>query len=169
MNRKPPPASVSAPALPRSGLSRRARASRPFPRSGVPGEHREPPAHANIVDIETPFVLTLLAYMAPAPLGEFEVLVLLAVLHLGEAAYPPAVRAEIERRAHRAVARGAVYVTLDRLEAKRLLASDLEIDARPGRPRRYYRVSSKGIRAVKRALAAVERMRVGLEPVLNES
>ena len=98
-------------------------------------------------------------------------LVLLAVLHLGGDAYPPAVRAEIERRAKRAVARGAVYVTLDRLEAKKLLVSRLAEDeaAQPGRPRRYYRASPKGVRAVRKALDAVERMRVGLEPILNES
>ena len=104
------------------------------------------------------------------PLGEFEVLVLMAVLHLGEAAYPPAVRSEIERRARRPVARGAVYVTLDRLETKRLLGSSIAGgDAQPGRPRRVYRVSPKGLRALRRAVAAVERMRAGLEPLLDES
>jgi PadR family transcriptional regulator len=101
-------------------------------------------------------------------LGEFEVLVLMAVMHLGEQAYPPAVRAEIERRAQRVVARGAVYVTLDRLEAKKLLESDLDDDP-AGRPRRCYRASPKGLRAVRRAVDAVERMRHGLEPLLNES
>jgi PadR family transcriptional regulator PadR len=101
-------------------------------------------------------------------LGEFEVLILLAVLHLGDAAYPPAVRAEIERRARRPVARGAVYVTLDRLEAKRLLVSALE-EGGGGRARRYYRASAKGVRALRRALAAVERMRTGLEPILDQS
>jgi DNA-binding PadR family transcriptional regulator len=90
----------------------------------------------------------------------------MAVLHLGEAASPPAVRAEIERRAKRPVARGAVYVTLDRLEAKKLLGSRVAGD--DGRPRRYYRVSTKGLRAVRRALEAVERMRHGLEPLLSE-
>lgn len=103
-----------------------------------------------------------------ALLGEFEVLVMLAVLHLGDRAYPPAVRAEIERRAQRDVSRGAVYVTLDRLETKRLLASHAG-DATSGRPRRHYRVSAKGLRAVRRALAAVASMRVGLEPLLDES
>jgi len=104
-------------------------------------------------------------------LGEFEVLVLLAVLHLGDKAYPAAVRAEIERRARRTVARGAVYVTLDRLEAKKLVTcrqDDREL-GRPGRARRYCRVSPKGLRAVRRALQAVEGMRLGLEPILNES
>ena len=111
-------------------------------------------------------------------LGEFETLVLLAVLHLGDSAYPPAVRTEIERRTTRTVARGAVYVTLDRLESKRLLTSNVihglhglhgSEPARGGRPRRFYRVAPKGVRAVKRALDAVERMRAGLEPVLERS
>jgi DNA-binding PadR family transcriptional regulator len=109
-------------------------------------------------------------------LGEFETLVLLAVLHLGDDAYPPAVRSEIERRTRRAVARGAVYVTLDRLEAKRLLTSAViqgsQVGSNPaggGRPRRFYHVAPKGLRAVKRALDAVERMRAGLEPVLERS
>lgn len=103
-----------------------------------------------------------------SPLGEFEVLILLAVLHLGDAAYPPAVRAEIERRAKRDVSRGAVYVTLDRLETKRLLMSHTA-EPSNGRPRRHYRVSPKGLRAVRRALDAVEQMRVGLEPLLHQS
>jgi DNA-binding PadR family transcriptional regulator len=103
-------------------------------------------------------------------LGEFEALILMAVLHLGGDAYPPAVRSEIERRARRPVARGAVYVTLDRLEAKRLLGSTVDADQQaPGRPRRRYRVSPRGLRALRRALAAVERMRAGLEPLLDES
>jgi PadR family transcriptional regulator, regulatory protein PadR len=104
-------------------------------------------------------------------LGEFETLVLLAVLHLGDAAYPPAVRNEIERRARRPVSRGAVYVTLDRLEAKKLLVSRVGEDdtGQITRPRRYYHSTAKGVRAVRRALYAVERMRIGLEPLLNES
>ena len=106
-----------------------------------------------------------------APLGEFEVVVLLAVLHLGDIAYPPSIRTEIERRARRAVARGAVYVTLDRLESKGLLASRDSDDGVEGggRPRRYFRVSAKGLRAVRQSLAVVERMRSGLEPLLDES
>lgn len=103
-----------------------------------------------------------------APLGEFEVLVLLAVLRLTDEAYPPAVRTEIEQRARRDVQRGAVYVTLDRLEAKGLLTSRVDAADDGGRPRRFYRVSPRGLRAVRRALSAVERMRVGLEPLLSE-
>jgi DNA-binding PadR family transcriptional regulator len=92
--------------------------------------------------------------------------VLLAVLQLGDEAYAPAVRGEIERRARRAVARGAIYVTLDRLDAKGLVAS--RVDDAGSRGRRYYRLTPQGLRAVRRALAAVERMRVGLEPLLEK-
>lgn len=106
-----------------------------------------------------------------APIGEFEVLILMAVLRLADGGYAPAVREEIERRTGRAVARGAVYVTLDRLETKGLLAS--RVAAEPagsgGRPRRYYRVAPKGLRAIKRTLDALAQMRDGLEPLLGKA
>jgi PadR family transcriptional regulator PadR len=102
--------------------------------------------------------------------GEFEVLVLMAVLRLHNGAYAPAVRGEIAQRTHRAVSRGAVYITLDRLESKGLLASSLaDNDDEGGRRRRYYRVSPKGVRAVKRTLSALQQMRDGLEPVLGKA
>jgi DNA-binding PadR family transcriptional regulator len=104
--------------------------------------------------------------MAGGVLGEFEVLVLMAVLHGGDAAYPPAVRAEIETRSGRRAARGAVYVTLDRLETKRLLTSRLHDADGGGRPRRYYRVSARGLQALRRALAGMQRMHHGLETLL---
>ncbi len=108
--------------------------------------------------------------MAQTPLGEFEVLVLLAVLRLGDAAYPPAVRSVIEERSRRPASRGAVYVTLDRLDAKRLLTSRLaDVSAgERGRPRRFYHVSARGLAAVRRALAGVERMSAGLAALAPE-
>ncbi len=104
--------------------------------------------------------------MAGGALGEFEVLVLMAVLHGGDTAYPPAVRAEIESRSGRRAARGAVYVTLDRLETKRLLTSRVSDADGGGRPRRYYRVSARGLQALRRAVAGMQRMRHGLEALL---
>jgi DNA-binding PadR family transcriptional regulator len=103
-----------------------------------------------------------------APIGEFEVLILMAVLRLDGGGYAPAVRDDIERRTGRAVSRGAVYITLDRLETKGLLASKLAGDPPDagGRARRYYRVSPKGVRAIKRTLAALEQMSDGLAPIL---
>ena len=105
-----------------------------------------------------------------APLGEFEVVVLLGVLQLGAEAYGSAVRVEIERRGGRPVARGAVYITLDRLEDKGLLASRMGAASaeRGGRPKRVFRVTGQGMAAVKRSLATLTHMRRGLEPVLGD-
>lgn len=103
------------------------------------------------------------------PLGEFEVLMLLGVLRLGDDAVPSAVRTAIEFRAKRAVQRGAIYVTLDRLEAKGLLTSRVtDADGSGARPRRSYRVTARGMHALRRALREVERMRAGLKSLLLE-
>lgn len=94
---------------------------------------------------------------------------LLGVLRLADEAVPSAVRAEIERRAKRPVQRGAIYVTLDRLEAKGLLTSRVtDADGSGSRPRRSYKVTSRGLHALRRALKEVERMRAGLNALLLE-
>jgi DNA-binding PadR family transcriptional regulator len=107
---------------------------------------------------------------ASAPLGEFEVVVLMAVLHLGADAYGAAILGEIERRGKRPVARGAVYITLDRLEDKGLLASRTGPPTadRGGRPKRVFRVTAAGIAAVKRSLSLLVHMHKGLEPLLGD-
>ena len=105
-----------------------------------------------------------------AVLGEFEAVVLMGVLHLEDLAYGSAIRDEIERRAGRPVSRGAVYITLERLEEKGLLASRMEEGpaVRGGRPRRLFRATPAGIKALKRAVALVTRMHRGLEPILGD-
>jgi DNA-binding PadR family transcriptional regulator len=104
-----------------------------------------------------------------APLGEFEVVVLMAVLHLGDEAHGSSVRDEIERRLGRRVSRGSVYVTLDRLEQKSLLSSRLlNAPTVRGGTRRLFRASPSGLRAVKHALATVSRMHHGLEALLGK-
>jgi DNA-binding PadR family transcriptional regulator len=103
-------------------------------------------------------------------LGEFEVLVVLAVLQLGDEAIGSRVRDEIERRVGREVSRGAVYVTLERLEEKGQLASR-QLPGGPGRagrPKRVFRVTTAGIKHVKHSIAAVARMHEGLEPLLGD-
>ena len=111
----------------------------------------------------------------PTPnLGEFETLLLLAVLHLGEQrldAYGSAIRAEIETRTGRPVARGSIYVTLDRLEEKGLLASreGASSEARGHRPKRIFKVTPPGMRAVKASVTALSRMQRGLEAVLGRA
>ena len=104
-----------------------------------------------------------------ALLGEFEVVVLMAVLHVGDDAFGSAIRDDIEARSGRAVSRGAVYITLDRLEEKGLLASTLTegTSARGMRPRRYFRLTPDGVSTLKSSLGLVARMHKGLEAVLG--
>lgn len=86
-------------------------------------------------------------------LGEFEHLVLLAILRLGADAYGMRVRREIADRTGRDVTIGAVYATLDRLEAKGLVASEIgePTPERGGRAKRSFRLTGTGIEAVNRA------------------
>lgn len=97
-------------------------------------------------------------------LGEFEQLVLLALLRLGKGAYGMAVRREIAERTGRDVAIGAVYATLDRLEAKGLVTSAEAEGAaeRGGRARRFFSVTGEGLRALRQSQEALARMSDGL-------
>jgi len=112
--------------------------------------------------------------MAPAgsALGEFETLLLLAVLHLTEQqqeAYGSAIRDEIETRTGRAIPRGSIYITLDRLEEKGLLVSREggTSAARGQRPKRIFKVTPAGVRAVKSSVTTLARMQRGLEALLG--
>lgn len=100
----------------------------------------------------------------PEALGEFEQLVLLAVLLLEDAAYAVPIRREIERRTGRPVSRGAIYVTLSRLSGKAYLNSRMgePTAERGGRAKRLYRVRPSGVAVLKRSLAALDRMRAGV-------
>jgi PadR family transcriptional regulator len=100
--------------------------------------------------------------LEPVALGEFEQLVLLAVLRAAQDAdaYGVTVHAELEKRTKRRVARGAVYMTLDRLEKKGLLSSYLTepTPERGGRAKRCYRVTTPALaalRASRRALLSL--------------
>lgn len=97
-------------------------------------------------------------------LGDFEQLVLFAILRLGEGAYGLAVRREIEARAGRKAAIGAVYATLERLESKGLIESeDREGGAeREGRARRFFRVTGEGSEALSRSYRSLRNMAEGL-------
>lgn len=103
-------------------------------------------------------------------IGEFEQLVVLAVLRLGAQAYGAAIRREIEERTHRRVSRGAVYTTLDRLESKDFLSSHVSPSPSPGtgQARRYYHVEPEGVEALHTARIALRSMWSGLEPVLGK-
>ena len=99
-----------------------------------------------------------------AQVAEFELLVLLAVMHCGESAYSVAVHAELERRSRRRASMGAVYVTLERLETKGFLSSQLgqPTAERGGRAKRFYAVTRSGRAAVADECRVLRRMTAGL-------
>lgn len=100
-------------------------------------------------------------------LGDFEQLVMLAVMRLDDNAYGMTVRREIEERADRNVSLGAIYATLDRLEEKGLITSRVggATVERRGRAKRFFHVEAAGVRALQIALASLDRMRRGLKEV----
>ena len=101
---------------------------------------------------------------APLNLGEFEQLILLAVLRLGDDAYGVTIRAQLAERAGRTIAPGALYTALERLEAKRAITSRMgnPTPQRGGRAKRYVKVTPVGMEALTRALQAYERLMDGL-------
>lgn len=99
-------------------------------------------------------------------LGEFEELVLLAVVRCGHDAYGMEVRREIAARTGREVSIGAVYATMERLAAKSLVrAVSRTRDAdQDGRPRKFYEITRSGDEALAVAESIRLRMRQGLRP-----
>jgi PadR family transcriptional regulator, regulatory protein PadR len=97
-------------------------------------------------------------------LGEFEHIVVLALLRLSDQAYGVTVRQEIEVRTGREISIGAVYATLVRLETKGFVHSYLgdPTPERGGRSKRFFRVTAKGLAAVNRTHRALQSMADGL-------
>jgi PadR family transcriptional regulator PadR len=98
-------------------------------------------------------------------LGNFEEIVLLAVLRLAENAYGATIRQTVAEATERDVSIGAVYATLDRLERKGYLKS-WQGEATPergGRAKRYFRVEGTGVRALNDTAATRNRLAKGLE------
>lgn len=104
-------------------------------------------------------------------LGEFEHIIVLALLRLEDRAYGVTVRQEIQFRIKRDVSIGAVYATLDRLERKGYVKSHRgdPTPERGGRSKRFFRVTAKGIAAVNRAQHALQSMTAGLEVIRSYS
>jgi DNA-binding PadR family transcriptional regulator len=105
----------------------------------------------------------------PAYLGEFEQLVLLAVLRLEDDAYGATIRRLIEDATGRDVSIGAIYTTLDRLLAKGLVTSHVgePTGGRGGRRRKIYTLERSGRAALARAYASWANMTRGLKPKLS--
>ena len=109
--------------------------------------------------------------MSPTtPLGEFEHVVLLAVLRLADQASGVGIARELEATADRRVSRGALYTTLDRLEQKGLLRWKVASGgpARDGVPRRLYTVTAAGVAGLRESRRVLKRLWRGLEHTLGE-
>lgn len=102
-------------------------------------------------------------------LGEFEQMILLAALRLGDEAYGVRLMEELEERVGRRVSRGSVYVTLDRMERKAWIESTLSEpgSGRGGRARRVVRVTPEGMEQLRRSREALLALWDGLEGSLE--
>lgn len=98
-------------------------------------------------------------------IGEFEILLLMAVLRLKEGAYGAEVHREIESRTGRSIVVGAVYTGLARLEQSGLISSEVgePTPERGGRRKRYYRVEVTGLEALRSAIGGLRRMATGIQ------
>ena len=109
--------------------------------------------------------------MASDTLGEFEQVILLAIVHLGDEAYGTTIRREIEARTGREIAVGALYTALERLEKKGYVASSMSdpTPQRGGRARRHFRLEAAGAAALKRSRELLAAMWDGLSPQLRRN
>lgn len=104
-------------------------------------------------------------------LGEFEHMILLAILQQADEAFALEVRREIERSAGRTVSRGAFYTTLDRLEKKGYVAWEEETpdDSRRSAPLRRFSVTAEGLAALRESRRAFRVLSRGLDELLEEA
>lgn len=106
----------------------------------------------------------------PVFLGEFEQLVLLGILDLGNAATALSLRERMEEMADRSISRGSLYRTLDRLEEKGWVGWEVDEDDIPergGRPRRRFRVTEEGVAVLRESRDTLRGLWAGLEGVLG--
>ena len=102
-------------------------------------------------------------------LKEFEQLVLLAVLRLGDDAYGGNIREDLEETAHRAVSVATIYVALSRLEQRGFVRSWMSdpTPVRGGKSKKYYAVQAEGRQALRESKATLERMWQGVDGALE--
>ena len=104
-------------------------------------------------------------------LGEFEHMILLAILRLGDEAYGMSIRDELEAQAQREVTRSAAYITLERLTKKGYLATRMGDPSpeRGGRAKRYYELTAAGKEALRESGRALMNLWAGHESLLEEA
>jgi PadR family transcriptional regulator PadR len=104
-------------------------------------------------------------------LGEFELMILLALIRVGDGAYGVPISKALREIAGREVALGSVYAALDRLEQKKCISSSLgePTPERGGRAKRYFRVTVTGLRAARETRSALIRLWRGIPELEGEA
>jgi len=102
-------------------------------------------------------------------IGEFEQLLLLALLRLGDKAHGMTLRREIQVRTGRTVSAGAVYTAMERLEARGLVSSEIgePTPRRGGKARKFYEIEERGAQAVASSYQVLSAMAEDLGPILS--
>jgi DNA-binding PadR family transcriptional regulator len=102
--------------------------------------------------------------MSRETLGSFELMVMLAILRVGEEAYGVPIGRELEETTGREMALGSIYAALDRLETKGLVLSRVgdPTPERGGRAKRFFKVTAKGLREVRTTQRALVSLWKGL-------
>jgi len=103
-------------------------------------------------------------------LGEFEQIVMLALVRLGPEAYGAVICQEIEKRGNRGVSVSAVHTTLERLEQKGLVKSRIgdPTPQRGGKRKRHYEVAALGMKSLQASYRSLRNMADGIEHLLGE-
>lgn len=106
----------------------------------------------------------------PPILGEFEQIVMLALVRLGSDAYGASVCGEIESRGDRGVSVSAVHTTLERLEQKGLVKSRIgdPTPQRGGKRKRHYEMTALGMKSLQASYRSIRNMAEGIEHLLGE-
>lgn len=110
-----------------------------------------PEAAARRIELRTHYFFAIVEIMTNRSyLGEFELMLLLAVIHLSDEAYGVPISRELEKYRGKDVAVGSVYAALERLEAKGLVTSMLgdPTPERGGKAKRFFRITKEGLRQV---------------------
>ncbi len=107
--------------------------------------------------------------MSQEHLGEFEQMLLLSIMRLGDCSYGLAIKRELEAVTGRSPSSGSLYTTLDRMERKGLVESSAgeSTQERGGRPRRYIKVTAEGQTLLVRSRSSLMALWDGLEGALD--
>jgi PadR family transcriptional regulator PadR len=106
----------------------------------------------------------IVEHMSREALGHFELMVMLALIRLGDAAYGVPISKIIEESTNREVLVGSVYAALERLEAKGFVSSEVgePTPERGGRAKRYFRLTDNGLRQVRDTTGALVKLWKGI-------